>query len=118
MLVRLGRFFPATIALLALGLIAVARIPLSPRNLFRSNTTAQMQLPIRRYHEVVAPARMDAWRIIGPGGGGTFYNASISPHDPNLVFASTDMTSCYVSENGGLTWREFNLRFTCRFTFD
>src|SRR4051812_321014 len=45
------------------------------------------------------PQRLDAWRIIGPGGGGAFYYPVISPHDPNLVFATTDMTACYVSEN-------------------
>ncbi len=54
------------------------------------------------------PQRLDAWQIIGPGGGGTFYQPAISPHDPNLVFATTDMTECYVSENGGHTWRAFN----------
>jgi photosystem II stability/assembly factor-like uncharacterized protein len=64
------------------------------------------------------PARLDAWRIIGPGGGGTFHNVAVSPHDPQLVFASTDMTACYVSENGGRTWRTFNLRWTCKFVFD
>ena len=66
----------------------------------------------------LAPKRLDAWQIIGPGGGGTFYNPAISPHDPNLVFVSTDMTSCFVSENGGRTWRAFNLRHTCTFAFD
>jgi len=64
------------------------------------------------------PRRLDAWTIIGPGGGGAFYHPSISPHDPNLVFATTDMTQCFVSENGGQSWRQFNLRFTCRFAFD
>lgn len=64
------------------------------------------------------PQRLDAWQIIGPGGGGTFYLPSISPHDPNLVFATTDMTECYVSENGGHTWRAFNLRHPCKFAFD
>src|SRR5438874_1388889 len=29
--------------------------------------------PVVRYHEVVRPKRLDAWSIIGPGGGGTFY---------------------------------------------
>ncbi|HEY2013019.1 MAG TPA: hypothetical protein VGH38_05925 [Bryobacteraceae bacterium] len=76
------------------------------------------ELPIRRLHDVEKPRRMDAWTIIGPGGGGTFYHPAISPHDPNLVFATTDMTGCFVSENGGRTWREFNLRLTCRFIFD
>jgi len=74
--------------------------------------------PIRKYHEVMKPARLDQWTIIGPGGGGTFYHPAISPHDPNLVFTTTDMTQCYVSENGGRTWRQFNLRMTCRITFD
>jgi photosystem II stability/assembly factor-like uncharacterized protein len=64
------------------------------------------------------PQRLDAWQIIGPGGGGTFYQPAISPHDPNLVFATTDMTECYVSENGGHTWRAFNLRHPCKFAFD
>jgi len=74
--------------------------------------------PIRKYHEVVRPKRLDAWSIIGPGGGGTFLNPAISPFDPNLVFVSSDMTGCYASEDGGLTWREFNLRMTCLFYFD
>jgi len=42
--------------------------------------------------------------------GGAFYNPAISPHDSRLVFASTDMTQCFVSEDGGETWRQFNLR--------
>jgi photosystem II stability/assembly factor-like uncharacterized protein len=66
----------------------------------------------------LAPQRLDAWQIIGPGGGGTFYHPSISPHDPNLVFVSTDMGSCYVSENGGRTWRAFSLRANCKYAFD
>ena len=64
------------------------------------------------------PQRLDAWRIIGPGGGGAFYYPAISPHDPNLVFATTDMTACYVSENGGHTWRTLNMWFTCKIVFD
>ena len=74
--------------------------------------------PIRQYHDPVNPHRLDAWEIIGPGGGGAFYHPAISPHDPGLVFATSDMTQCFVSENAGLTWREFNLRNTCRFAFD
>jgi photosystem II stability/assembly factor-like uncharacterized protein len=64
------------------------------------------------------PQRLDAWQIIGPGGGGNFYGMAISPHDPNLVFASTEMGDCYVSENGGHTWRLFNLWRTCAIVFD
>ena len=28
------------------------------------------------------PVRLDAWRVIGPGGGGTMRRPAISPHDP------------------------------------
>ena len=71
-----------------------------------------------RAPDFLKPERLDAWQIIGPGGGGTFEYPAISPHDSNLVFATTDMTSCFVSENGGRTWRTFELRGTCRFAFD
>jgi photosystem II stability/assembly factor-like uncharacterized protein len=78
--------------------------------------TSQTVAP--RAPDFLQPQRLDAWQIIGPGGGGTFYYPAISPHDPNLVFATTDMTACYVSENGGRTWRTFNLRHSCKFVFD
>jgi photosystem II stability/assembly factor-like uncharacterized protein len=76
----------------------------------------QQVLP--RAADFLQPQRLDSWRIIGPGGGGSFYYPNISPFDPNLVFVSTDMTGCYVSENGGHTWRTFNLRARCNFIFD
>lgn len=68
--------------------------------------------------DFLSPRRLDAWQIIGPGGGGTFYNPAISPHDASLVFATTDMSSGFVSENAGRTWRSFNLRRLARFVFD
>ena len=68
--------------------------------------------------EVLRPPRNDAWRIVGPGGGGAFFSPAISPHDPHLVLATSDMTDSFLSENGGRTWREFNLRMMARFTFD
>ena len=64
------------------------------------------------------PPRFDSWNIIGPGGGGTFYFPAISPHDPDLVIATSDMTDSFVTENGGRTWRELNLRTLTRFMFD
>ena len=36
--------------------------------------------------------RFDAWRIIGPGGGGTMIAPTISPHDSNIVIEHCDMT--------------------------
>ena len=50
------------------------------------------------------------FRIIGPGGGGATFNPTISPHDPNTVLISCDMTGSYITHDGGHTWRMFNLR--------
>jgi photosystem II stability/assembly factor-like uncharacterized protein len=113
----------AAAAVLAAGLAALGA-PRSTRKVLHLATrlaasAAQAQpgsvaTRINRYHEPYKPQRLDAWQVIGPGGGGAFYYVTISPHDPNLVVATTDMTGCFVSENGGKTWREFNLRMTCR----
>jgi photosystem II stability/assembly factor-like uncharacterized protein len=50
------------------------------------------------------------FRVIGPGGGGAMFNPIISPHDPNTVLVSCDMTGSYITHDGGRTWRMFNLR--------
>lgn len=52
----------------------------------------------------------DGWKIIGPGGGGTTIGPTISPHNPRLVVEHCDMTGGYVTSDGGLSWRMFNLR--------
>jgi photosystem II stability/assembly factor-like uncharacterized protein len=62
-----------------------------------------------------AAHRDGAWVILGPGGGGTHYNATVSPHDPNRVLVNCDMTGAYVSADGGTSWRMFNLRDVVRF---
>jgi photosystem II stability/assembly factor-like uncharacterized protein len=54
--------------------------------------------------------RYDAWRVIGPGGGGTMLAPTISPHDPNLVVEHCDMTGGYITHDGGQSWRIFGLR--------
>jgi photosystem II stability/assembly factor-like uncharacterized protein len=53
--------------------------------------------------------RHDAWRIIGPGGGGATILPTISPHDPRVVLVACDMTGAYITEDGGDSWRMFNL---------
>ena len=64
-------------------------------------------------------SRLDAWRILGPGGGGAQFHPAVSPHDPNLVLVACDMTGAYISENGGKSWRLFDLRDRVRsFAFD
>ena len=50
------------------------------------------------------------WVSLGPGGGGHVYVPTISPHDSGHVFVSCDMTSSFATENGGESWRMFNLR--------
>jgi hypothetical protein len=59
--------------------------------------------------------RLDAWRILGPGGGGAQFYPAVSPHDTNLVLVACDMTGAYISEDGGKSWRLFNLRSPVRF---
>jgi len=55
------------------------------------------------------PVRLDAWRIVGPGGGGTTRRPAISPHDPELAVLGCDMTGAYITADGGASWRMFNL---------
>ncbi len=52
--------------------------------------------------------RQDAWKIIGPGGGGTMIGPTISPHDPSLVLEHCDMTGSYITTDGALSWRMIN----------
>jgi hypothetical protein len=54
-------------------------------------------------------------RIVGPGGGGAMFHVTISPHDPNEVLLSCDMTGAYISHDGGHNWRMFSLRGTVHF---
>ncbi len=54
--------------------------------------------------------RFDSWQILGPGGGGAQYRPTVSPHDPNRVFVNCDMTGAYITNDGGESWRMFNLR--------
>lgn len=55
------------------------------------------------------------FRVIGPGGGGAMFHPTISPHDPQTVLVNCDMTGAYISHDGGVSWRMFNLRGTVRF---
>lgn len=59
--------------------------------------------------------RFDAWRILGPGGGGAQFFPAVSPHDPNLVLVACDMTGAYISHDAGNSWRMFDLRAPVKF---
>ncbi|MCC6445665.1 MAG: hypothetical protein IT210_19700 [Armatimonadetes bacterium] len=63
--------------------------------------------------------RPDAWKVIGPGGGGTMLDPTLSPHNPDIVVEYCDMTGSYITNDGGQSWRMFNLRMgTGLFAFD
>lgn len=62
-----------------------------------------------------AAPRLDAWRILGPGGGGAQFYPAVSPINPNLVLVACDMTGAYISEDAGASWRMFNLREPVKF---
>ena len=55
------------------------------------------------------------FKVVGPGGGGAMFNPTISPHDPNTVLVSCDMTGSYITHDGGQSWRMFNLRGVVQF---
>ncbi len=54
--------------------------------------------------------RLNQWKVIGPGGGGTTIAPTISPRDPAMVVEHCDMTGGYITYNDGQSWRMFNLR--------
>ncbi len=55
-------------------------------------------------------AKAESFTVVGPGGGGAMYHATINPHDLNEVLVACDMTGSYISHDGGRSWRMFNLR--------
>src|ERR1039458_6345433 len=59
-------------------------------------------------------ARLDPWTVIGPGGGGTMIDPTISPHDPGIVVEHCDMTGAYITLDGAKSWLMFNLRGVVR----
>lgn len=48
------------------------------------------------------------WRPIGPSGGGQTLAATISPHNPEIVFCASDMGGIYRSVNGGRNFELLN----------
>ncbi len=54
--------------------------------------------------------RLNDWKIIGPGGGGTMIAPTISPHDSRVVVEHSDMTGGYLTRDAGRSWRMFSLR--------
>ena len=62
-----------------------------------------------------APPPAPGWRIIGPGGGGSIFHPTVSPHDSRTALVACDMTGAYLTHDGGATWRIVNLGDTVQF---
>ena len=62
-----------------------------------------------------AAAHADDFAVVGPGGGGAMYHATVNPRDASEVLVACDMTGSYLTHDGGRSWRMFNLRGTVRF---
>src|SRR5690606_22374277 len=75
----------------------------------RHNQDAQMPT------SPAAAPRFGDWVVLGPGGGGAQFMPTASPHDPNRLLVSCDMTGSYISHDAGESWRMFNLRGRARF---
>jgi photosystem II stability/assembly factor-like uncharacterized protein len=76
----------------------------------------RLSLGIAAFLACAAPSpRAEGWRIIGPGGGGSIFHATISPHDSRTALVACDMTGAYLTHDGGATWRIVNLGDTVRF---
>jgi len=73
------------------------------------------QPPSPRPGSPAAAKRLDAWQVIGPGGGGAQYYPTISALDPKKALVRCDMTGAYITADGGDSWRMFNLRGTVGF---
>lgn len=57
------------------------------------------------YDRAVDPVQYQTvWESRGIGGGGGLFSPSISPHNPNELFMTTDMSSVFHSRDFGLSW--------------
>jgi photosystem II stability/assembly factor-like uncharacterized protein len=55
------------------------------------------------------------WHTTGPGGGGSMFHPTVSPHDSRFVVVACDMTGNYLTRDGGESWRFFSLRDPVQF---
>jgi len=86
---------------------------LPKRNLTKQTTIAVCIVTVICFATLTA--RAADFTIVGPGGGGAMFHATISPHDSNEALVACDMTGSYITHDGGRSWRMFNLRGTVQF---
>ncbi|MEA1996084.1 MAG: hypothetical protein U9N45_00515, partial [Gemmatimonadota bacterium] len=102
-------------------------IPLLPRLLYLASFILLLTAGCGRREKAPPPPENEAaqeekpsgWQVLGPGGGGAQYWPTINPADPDHIFICCDMTGVFVTENGGESWRMFNLHGAVKdFEFD
>jgi photosystem II stability/assembly factor-like uncharacterized protein len=89
--------------------ISARRLPLALLVTLLACASAWIASPLAATPQTAKRTRLDAWRVIGPGGGGATMIPTISPHDPRVVLVACDMTGAYITYDGGESWRMFNL---------
>ena len=61
-------------------------------------------------HAAAPGAAAAGWQPTGLAGGGAMFAISASPHDPNLLMLSSDMSGAYLSRDGGRSWQLLHFR--------
>jgi photosystem II stability/assembly factor-like uncharacterized protein len=88
---------------MAMGIVYMAKINVGKKTLaFIVLVAAICFVPLT--------AHAESFTVVGPGGGGAMFHATISPHDPSEALVACDMTGAYITHDGGHSWRMFNLR--------
>ncbi|MBN1673888.1 MAG: hypothetical protein JXR37_22760 [Kiritimatiellae bacterium] len=74
---------------------------------------ARLAVSLALAHGLAAAAAQPSvrtWISRGVGGGGAFYTPAISPHDPAVLFAQSDMRPLFRSVDGGAFWQTLDFR--------
>ncbi|MDA3843017.1 MAG: sialidase family protein [Candidatus Kapabacteria bacterium] len=77
---------------------------------FLSTVLTILLLFIITSFELIAAPDSVAWSVVGIGGGGGQFTPAVSPHNPNLMFVSCDMSGFYRSTDRGTTWSMSDFR--------
>lgn len=51
-----------------------------------------------------------SWESCGVGGGGSFYSASISPYNSQVIYIASDMSGVYRTSNFGASWETIDFK--------
>jgi len=88
--------------------------PMRPRPLAVLSVLFVLSVP-----SVGGGAAEQPWQVTGIGGGGGMFTPAASPHDPDLMLMSCDMSGSYRSLDGGkhwemIHWSQLHSSLNCR----